>query len=90
MLPSVLAPFLSSAHFPIFASHKQESFRGKAYPLVLRCWYEPCCSVPEEEPMAKKESWLSLPLQLSQEVDRLFDELIYRPWGFTHTATKAC
>lgn len=31
--------------------------------------------------MAKKESWLSLPLRLSQEVDRLFDELIYRPWG---------
>lgn len=31
--------------------------------------------------MAKKEPWLSLPLRLSQEVDRLFDELIYRPWG---------
>jgi HSP20 family protein len=31
--------------------------------------------------MAKKDSWLSLPLRLSQEVDRLFDELIYRPWG---------
>jgi len=31
--------------------------------------------------MAKKDSWLSLPFQLSQEVDRLFDELIHRPWG---------
>jgi HSP20 family protein len=31
--------------------------------------------------MAKKNTWLSLPLQLSQEVDRLFDELIHRPWG---------
>ena len=31
--------------------------------------------------MAKKETWLSLPLRLSREVDRLFDELIYRPWG---------
>ena len=31
--------------------------------------------------MAKKDTWLSLPFQLSQEVDRLFDELIYRPWG---------
>ena len=31
--------------------------------------------------MAKKETWLSLPLRLPQEVDRLFDELIYRPWG---------
>ncbi|MGE4092749.1 MAG: Hsp20/alpha crystallin family protein [Candidatus Binatia bacterium] len=31
--------------------------------------------------MAKKESWLTFPLRLSQEVDRLFDELIYRPWG---------
>ncbi|MBM4257568.1 MAG: Hsp20/alpha crystallin family protein [Deltaproteobacteria bacterium] len=31
--------------------------------------------------MAKKETWLPLPFQLSQEVDRLFDELIHRPWG---------
>ena len=31
--------------------------------------------------MAKKDSWLSLPFQLSQEVDRLFEELIHRPWG---------
>src|SRR5262245_46075094 len=31
--------------------------------------------------MAKKDFWPSLPFQLSQEVDRLFDELIYRPWG---------
>ena len=30
--------------------------------------------------MAKKESWL--PVLPSQEVDRLFNELIYRPWGF--------
>jgi len=31
--------------------------------------------------MAKRESWLPLPMQqLSQEVDRLFDELIYRRW----------
>lgn len=35
--------------------------------------------------MAQKESWLSLPVRLSQEVDRLFDELIYRPWGFGRT-----
>jgi HSP20 family protein len=34
--------------------------------------------------MAKKDTWLSLPLRLSQEVDRLFDELIYRPWGSPH------
>ena len=31
--------------------------------------------------MEKKDTWLSLPFQLSQEVDRLFDELIHRPWG---------
>ena len=31
--------------------------------------------------MAKKDTWLSLPFQLSHEVDRLFEELIYRPWG---------
>jgi HSP20 family protein len=30
--------------------------------------------------MAKKDTWLSLPFQLSQEVDRLFEELIHRPW----------
>lgn len=37
--------------------------------------------------MAKDESWLPLPVQLSQEVDRLFDELIHRPWGFGRTTT---
>ena len=37
--------------------------------------------------MAKQESWFSLPLQLAQEVDRLFDELIHRPWGVSSTAT---
>ena len=32
--------------------------------------------------MAKTDSWLPVPFQqLSQEVDRLFDELIHRPWG---------
>jgi len=31
--------------------------------------------------MAKKDSWSSLHFHLSQEVDRLFDELIHRPWG---------
>src|SRR5215510_4116246 len=36
-----------------------------------------------ETAMANKaESWLPLPFkQFSQEVDRLFDELIHRPWG---------
>ena len=34
--------------------------------------------------MAKKDSWPSLPVRLSQEVDRLFEELIYRPWGSRH------
>jgi HSP20 family protein len=38
--------------------------------------------------MAKKDSWLSLPLRLSQEVDRLFDELIYRPWGVNRAAEE--
>ncbi|MBI3301386.1 MAG: Hsp20/alpha crystallin family protein [Deltaproteobacteria bacterium] len=39
--------------------------------------------------MAKRESWLPLPVQrLSQEVDRLFDELIHRPWGFNRTAAE--
>jgi HSP20 family protein len=32
--------------------------------------------------MAKKDSEFSLPAQLAHEVDRLFDELIYRPWGY--------
>jgi HSP20 family protein len=33
--------------------------------------------------MAEKDPWLPTPFrQLSNEVDRLFDELIHRPWGF--------
>ena len=31
--------------------------------------------------MPKQEKSLSFPLRLSHEVDRLFDELIHRPWG---------
>lgn len=36
--------------------------------------------------MDKKDSGLSLPTRLSREVDRLFDELIHRPWGFGRPA----
>jgi HSP20 family protein len=36
--------------------------------------------------MEKKFSGLSLPTRLSREVDRLFEELIYRPWGFGRPA----
>jgi len=36
--------------------------------------------------MARYETRLPLPVRLSQEVDRLFDELIHRPWGFSRTA----
>jgi HSP20 family protein len=36
--------------------------------------------------MDKKDLLLSLPARLSREVDRLFDELIYRPWGFGRPA----
>jgi HSP20 family protein len=36
--------------------------------------------------MAEKPSWFPTPFQqLSQEVDRLFDELIHRPWGMSRT-----
>jgi len=36
--------------------------------------------------MAKKDPWLPAPFQqLSQEVDRLFDELIHRPWGVSRS-----
>src|SRR6266508_2986250 len=38
--------------------------------------------------MAQKDSWLSLPVQLAQEVDRLFDELIHRPWGVSRTVVE--
>ncbi|HEV8711791.1 MAG TPA: Hsp20/alpha crystallin family protein [Candidatus Binatia bacterium] len=40
--------------------------------------------------MAKKaESWLPLPFsQLTEEVDRLFDELIHRPWGARRVAEE--
>lgn len=34
--------------------------------------------------MAKKSNDpVSFPMRLSQEVERLFDELIHRPWGFS-------
>jgi HSP20 family protein len=36
--------------------------------------------------MAKKGNWL--PLQLPQEVDRLFDEIIHRPWGSNRIAAE--
>jgi HSP20 family protein len=40
--------------------------------------------------MANKDPWLPAPFQqLSQEVDRLFDELIYRPWGVSRTQEAA-
>jgi HSP20 family protein len=39
--------------------------------------------------MAKKESQSPLPVQrLSQEVDRLFDELIHRPWGLGRASVE--
>ena len=38
--------------------------------------------------MAKDEWWLPVPTHLSQEVDRLFDELIHRPWGSARTAAE--
>jgi len=37
--------------------------------------------------MAKMESWLPAPFsRLSDEVDRLFDELIHQPWGVSRKA----
>jgi HSP20 family protein len=37
----------------------------------------------ESKAMAKKRNEpISFPIHLSHEVDRLFDELIHRPWGF--------
>jgi HSP20 family protein len=39
--------------------------------------------------VAKEEPWLPSPFrQLSQEVDRLFDELIYRPWKRDRSETE--
>ena len=33
--------------------------------------------------MAKKENeFISFPIRLTQEVERLFDEMIHQPWGF--------
>lgn len=40
--------------------------------------------------MAKKDLW-QFPhpgRQLAQEIDRLFDEMIHRPWGFGRTAEE--
>jgi HSP20 family protein len=39
--------------------------------------------------MDKKEAGLFPPTRLSREVDRLFDELIYRPWGVGRPAKGA-
>jgi HSP20 family protein len=40
--------------------------------------------------MAKTDPWLPAPFhQLSQEVDRLFDELIHRPWGVSRPQETA-
>ena len=40
--------------------------------------------------MAKKDPWMPAPFQqLSKEVDRLFDELIYRPWGVSRAQEPA-
>jgi HSP20 family molecular chaperone IbpA len=37
----------------------------------------------ERIPMAKKQNDLiSFPMHLSREVERMFDEMIHRPWGF--------
>ena len=30
----------------------------------------------------KSDDLVSFPMRLSQEVERLFDEMIHRPWGF--------
>ena len=38
--------------------------------------------------MAKDDSGFPLPVQLVQEVDRLFDELIHRPWGSTRSSAN--
>jgi HSP20 family protein len=38
--------------------------------------------------MAKDEWKLPFPTQLSQEVDRLFDEMIHRPWRSVRTAAE--
>jgi HSP20 family protein len=32
--------------------------------------------------MAKRDKTFSFPVRLSDEVERLFDEIIHRPWGF--------
>ncbi|MBI4525674.1 MAG: Hsp20/alpha crystallin family protein [Deltaproteobacteria bacterium] len=33
--------------------------------------------------MSKQDKFLSFPLRLPQELDRLFDQLIHKPWGFS-------
>jgi HSP20 family protein len=32
--------------------------------------------------MKRQEKFFSFPVRLSEEVERLFDEIIHRPWGF--------
>src|SRR5216110_2920517 len=56
---------------------------GREHPDARSSSVNSCAA--REKPMAKIASWLSPRVRLSQEVDRLFDELIYRPWGCSHT-----
>lgn len=59
---------------------------GVSSPLAL---HHRTCTLRERESLMAKNEWrLPLPTQLSQEVDRLFDELIHRPWGSVRTAAE--
>jgi len=37
--------------------------------------------------MTKNDQWYAFPMRLPKEIDRLFDEIIHRPWGIQSELT---
>jgi HSP20 family molecular chaperone IbpA len=62
--------------------------RSKNAPQVDNPWHDHCVVfvriLPEKGtgPMAKHNDLVFFPMRLSHEVERMFDEMIHRPWGF--------
>jgi len=58
------------------------AFYGMFVAFLLLARNLACCYVFRERPMAnKKNDLVSFPVHLPQEIERLFEEIIHRPWG---------
>jgi hypothetical protein len=62
--------------------------RSKNASQVDNPWHNHCVvflrifPAKETGPMAKRNDLVLFPMRLSHEVERMFDEMIHRPWGF--------